>query len=178
MTFLDAPPPTADSSALDSRGGGPLHGSDANLAIGRRSYLPHKDMVSWGGQMWFLLGTKYTGVGDVNSDPDFANIVDLLSDPHVRTILLVTSVEPCSATDLAERCDASDQTVYRRLERLEEAGLVSDRIRARDDGHHDTVYTARLEHVSITLREGEFEFTIEHIHPDAADELTDLWRRF
>lgn len=114
----------------------------------------------------------------MSNDPDFPTIVELLSDSHVRTILSATSVEACSASELAERCDASDQTVYRRLERLEEAGLVSDRIRARDDGHHDTVYTASLEHVSITLRDGEFEFTIEHSQSDPADELTDLWRRF
>ena len=114
----------------------------------------------------------------MSSDPDFTIIVELLSDTHVQTILSATSVEACSASELAEQCDASDQTVYRRLERLEEAGLVSDRIRARDDGHHDTVYTARLEHVSITLRDGEFEFTIEHPQSDPADELTDLWRRF
>lgn len=114
----------------------------------------------------------------MSSDPDFTTVVELLSDAHVRTILSATSVEPCSASELAERCDASDQTVYRRLERLEEARLVADRIRARDDGHHDTVYTARLEHVSITLRDGEFEFTVEHTRSDPADELTDLWRKF
>lgn len=114
----------------------------------------------------------------MSTGPDFTTVVDLLSDRHVRTILSATSMKPCSATELAERCDASTQTIYRRLERLEETGLVSDRVRARDDGHHDTVYTARLEHVSITLHDGEFEFTIEHTHPDPADELTDLWGRF
>lgn len=147
--------------------------------MARRRYpLRHNYRGSLGSQVWVPLRTSYSGGGVVSSDPTFTTIIELLSDNHVRTILSETSVEACSASELAERCDASDQTVYRRLERLEEAGLVSDRTRARDDGHHDTVYTARLEHVSITLRDGEFEFTIEHPQPDPADELTDLWRRF
>ena len=128
--------------------------------------------------MWFSLRETPVWGGAVSSDPDFSSIVDLLSDTHARTILKATSVEPCSASELAERCDASDQTIYRRLERLEEAGLVTDKTRVRDDGHHDTVYTARLENVSITLSKGEFEFTIEHTHSDSVDELTDLWRKF
>jgi DNA-binding Lrp family transcriptional regulator len=36
-----------------------------------------------------------------------------------------TSREPTSATEIADRCDASVSTVYRRAERLQEVGLVT-----------------------------------------------------
>lgn len=105
-------------------------------------------------------------------------VVELLTDETVRTILEETSVEPLSAVELAERCETSRQTVYRRLEHLADADLVDDRTRVRQDGHHDTVYTAALEHISITLREGELRVDVERARSNPADQLTDLWRNF
>ena len=105
-------------------------------------------------------------------------IVELLNDETVRTILQETSVESLSATELAERCDASQQTLYRRLEQLEDAGLVEDRTRVRKDGHHDTVYTATLGHVSITLHDGKLRIDVERVGTEPADQLTNLWRNF
>ena len=114
----------------------------------------------------------------MSDDADLETVVSLLDDDHVRTILLVTSENPLSASELAEECDASQQTVYRRLKRLQEVGLVDDQTRVRKDGHHDTVYTATLDRVSIRLRDGAFEFELERTHTDASDELTNLWRKF
>lgn len=114
----------------------------------------------------------------MSEDADLETVVGLLDDDHVRTILEATSLEPRSASELAERCGASQQTVYRRLDRLQEAGLVTDRTRMRRDGHHDTVYAAALDEVSIRLRDGELSFELRRTRRDAADELADLWRRF
>lgn len=111
-------------------------------------------------------------------DDRLATIIELLDDETVRTILTETSVEPLSATELAGLCETSRQTVYRRLTQLEDADLVEDRTRVREDGHHDTVYRAVLERVSITLREGELQFDIERTGATPADRLTDLWRNF
>lgn len=114
----------------------------------------------------------------MSEDPDLATVVGLLDDEHARAILAATSVEPLSASELASECDASLQTVYRRLERLTAAGLVDDRTRVREDGHHDAVYAATLDRLSIALRDGSFEYELERTRGDAADELTDLWRSF
>lgn len=112
------------------------------------------------------------------SDDELAVVVALLDDETVRTVLRETSLSPRSANELAERCDASQQTVYRRLEQLEDAGLVTDQTRVRDDGHHDTVYRATLDSISIRLRDGELEFDLERREREPADQLTDLWRNF
>lgn len=178
MTFLDPPAITANSSPVVAPESRLRHELGAGMARCRTSHDHHQYRDSWGRRVWVSPRTSCSGGGVVSSDPDFTTIVELLSDTHVRTILSATSVEPYSASELVERCDASDQTIYRRLERLEEAELVSDQIRARGDGHHDTVYTAKLEHVSITLHDGEFEFSLEQTQSDPVDELTDLWGKF
>jgi DNA-binding transcriptional ArsR family regulator len=114
----------------------------------------------------------------VSEEPDMATVVGLLDDEHARTILSATSVDSLSASKLTKQCDASRQTVYRRLERLQEAGLVTSRTHLREDGHHDTVYTATFDRLSVELRNGSFEFELNRTSADASDELTELWRKF
>lgn len=114
----------------------------------------------------------------VSEDPELATVVGLLDDACVRTILTETSLEPMSADELAERCDVSRQTVYRRLDELEAADLLAERTRPRGDGHHDAVYAATLEEVRVRLHEGCLEFEIDRPRGDAVDELERLWRGF
>jgi DNA-binding transcriptional ArsR family regulator len=112
----------------------------------------------------------------VSEEPDLESVVALLDDEYARSILTATSVEPMSATELSDRCDTSLPTVYRRVERLQEAGLVTERDRLREDGHHDTVYAPVLEGFSVRLRDGRLEFDVElDEEDDAADRLTDMW---
>ena len=114
----------------------------------------------------------------VSDEPALPTLLDLLDDGHVRTILTATSVEPLSAKELSERCDVSTATIYRRLDRLTDAGLVAERTRPRSDGHHDTVYAATLDEVSIRLRDGELRFDLDHRGDDVAAPLTRLWEGF
>ena len=114
-----------------------------------------------------------------SADPSFETVADLLGDECVRQVLVATAAEPRSAAELDELIDVSRQTVYRRLERLEEAGLVGEHTRLREDGHHETVYRATLSELQIALTEDGFTFEVEvEPEPDAADELTRLWRQF
>lgn len=109
------------------------------------------------------------------ADVDLATVVALLDDEHVRSILVATSETPRSATELAARCDLSTSSIYRRLDRLTDAGLVGERTRPRPDGHHETVYTARLDRFEVTIRDGELSWEIERESDDVADQLTRLW---
>ena len=111
----------------------------------------------------------------VSEAPDLATVVDLLDDEHVRSILAATSAEPLSATELSERCDVSPSSIYRRVERLTEAGLLDDRTRPRADGHHETVYVAALDRFELVVGDGDLEWTVERRRRDVADELTRMW---
>lgn len=111
---------------------------------------------------------------DVSEEPTLETVVGLLDDEYARTILTAVSTEHMSATELADHCDCSLPTAYRRLDRLECAGLVAERTRPRSDGHHDTVYTATLDEVSIRLRDGELELAVDR-RDDPAGRLAELW---
>jgi DNA-binding transcriptional ArsR family regulator len=59
-----------------------------------------------------------------------------LDDEYTRRLLATLDGEPLPAAALVDRCEMSRATVYRRLDRLEEAGLVTSRLRYDPDGHH------------------------------------------
>ncbi|WP_121821541.1 ArsR/SmtB family transcription factor [Halostella salina] len=118
----------------------------------------------------------------MSEDRDLADVLDALSDEYARAILAETSTEPMSAKTLSERCDASLPTVYRRIERLQEHDLVTERTRMKPDGGHHKVYTATLSSLTIDLDDGEYEATVERTDraadldaDDAADRLTYMW---
>jgi DNA-binding Lrp family transcriptional regulator len=121
----------------------------------------------------------------VSDDPDLETVAELLDDAYAREILTATSIEPMTANRLSERCDASRSTVYRRTERLVDAGLLGERTRPRADGHHDTVYYATLDRfevepaavgeVEVRLRDGELHVEVDRVRGDLADGLTALW---
>lgn len=114
----------------------------------------------------------------MTDDPDLSTVADLLADEYVQRILAATSVEPKSRTELSDVCDASLQTVSRRIEDLEAADLVREETRARRDGHHDAVYVASLDSFEVRLRDGDLEHDVQRMDRDMTDELQRLWSKF
>lgn len=112
----------------------------------------------------------------MSEDPDLQTVADVLGDDTARAILTATSVEPMSATELSDHCEVDVSTAYRWTDRLHEAGLLAERTRPREDGHHDAVYVATLAELSIRLDNGdlEVEMTTDDDR-DRADRLTSMW---
>jgi DNA-binding transcriptional ArsR family regulator len=118
----------------------------------------------------------------VSEDWDLAAVLDLLSDEYARAILAATSVEPMSANELSDQCDASPPTVYRRIEWLQEYELLEEQTRVELSGNHHKVYSATLDEFSMDLDDGAFEATIERTsradfpaEADTADRFTRMW---
>lgn len=103
-----------------------------------------------------------------------AEVVGLLEDDVARTILAATSVDAMSAGDLADRCDVSEPTVYRRLERLRAADLVAEGTELDPGGDHYTVYRARFRRLLVELQRGEYDVDID-LAEDPADRFTRLF---
>jgi DNA-binding transcriptional ArsR family regulator len=80
-----------------------------------------------------------------------ATLLELLEDDYARRILAAVADDPRPARDLMDACDASRATVYRRLNRLEEADLVAARTTVHPDGHHRKVFEATIEEATIAL---------------------------
>ncbi|MFA1610537.1 ArsR/SmtB family transcription factor [Halobellus rubicundus] len=120
----------------------------------------------------------------MSEDPDPGDILDILSDDYARAILAATSVKPMSAQQLADECEMSEPTVYRRVERLREHDLLEERTEVRSDGNHYGVYAATLSELSIELEEGRFEADVTRREPasfpgeresDTADRFRKMW---
>jgi AcrR family transcriptional regulator len=101
-------------------------------------------------------------------------VASLLEDDVARAILAATSVDAMSANDLAERCDVSEPTVYRRLEQLQETDLIVEETELDPDGDHYNVYRARFRRLLVELQRGDYEVDLI-LAEDPADRFTRLF---
>ncbi|WP_327053582.1 ArsR/SmtB family transcription factor [Halomicrococcus gelatinilyticus] len=120
----------------------------------------------------------------MSEDSPLGELLDVLSDEYARDILAATSVKPMSAQQLADECEMSKPTVYRRVERLQAHGLLDEQTRVRTSNNHYSVYTATLSEVSIELDSGTFEAAVRHTddesfpgerESDTADRFRKMW---
>ncbi len=120
----------------------------------------------------------------MSEDWELAEVLDLLSDEYARSILAATSVEPMSAKQLSEQCNASLPTVYRRIEWLQEHELIEERTKVELSGNHHKVYSATLDEFAMDLDDGGYEATIQRTSraefpgedaDDTADRFTKMW---
>ncbi|MGB9930877.1 ArsR/SmtB family transcription factor [Haloarcula amylolytica] len=101
-------------------------------------------------------------------------ILDTIGDKHARRVLAAISREPQSAKELAEECDLSLPTVYRRIELLEEYDLVTDRTLVAEDGNHYKVYESNFESTVISLEDEEYKVRI-YREENLPDRFSQLW---
>lgn len=110
----------------------------------------------------------------MSEDADIDSIAALLDDECARCILVRTRTKAMPAPDLADHCDVSGPTVYRRLSDLEEQKLVVKRIRPDEDGHHASVYRANLDRVTVRLTGEGFDVRVDRTREAMADRFTRL----
>mgnify|MGYP006284650263 FL=1 len=120
----------------------------------------------------------------MSEDPALGELLDVLSDEYARDILAATSIRPMSAQQLADECEMSKPTVYRRVERLQAYGLLDEQTKVRTSNNHYSVYTATLSEVSIELDTGSFEAAVTRTdgesfpgedESDTADRFRKMW---
>lgn len=80
-----------------------------------------------------------------------------------------------SASTLRDSYDMSLPTIYRRVERLQEFDLLTERTEIdTTGGHHRSVYEANLEHIDVDLDDGALDVAVR-LREDAVDRFTNLW---
>jgi len=86
-----------------------------------------------------------------NDEPavDVTEVLALLSDEYAREILNVLVEESLSARALSERVDMSRPTVYRRLNRLESAGVIESSMVIDPEGHHRKRFSVVLDRMQL-----------------------------
>jgi len=78
-------------------------------------------------------------------------VVSVLSDEYAREVLRALVAEPLSARDLVDRLDMSRATVYRRLDRLESAGILRSSLRIDPEGHHRKRYRVVVDRLQFCV---------------------------
>jgi len=94
-------------------------------------------------------------------DPACEEIIELLSDEYTNRLLDVLSVEQRPARELLDTCNMSRATVYRRLNRLADHGLVTTDTQLHPDGHHRKVFSTMLEGISVEFIDDEITVCLE-----------------
>ena len=103
-------------------------------------------------------------------------ILALLDDDYARAILRETVSQAKSAKELSDACDVSLSTVYRRTERLVEAGLLAERRMTPLDQAHYSLYEAQLDELTVRLTADGLAIDMtEKPTGDLADRFTEMW---
>jgi DNA-binding transcriptional ArsR family regulator len=123
----------------------------------------------------YIEGDTIEGTMDVGGSPK--EVVDLVSDDYAWQILAETREDDRSAETLSETCDADPSTIYRRIERLEEAELLEAEQQLDPGGHHYKTYRANLDAIHVHLDEEGFTVEIDRREPPA-DRFTRLYEGF
>lgn len=115
--------------------------------------------------------TRPPETGTVSSDEssqrapvDADTLLALLGDDYAYQILKAVVDRPRTGREIRETTGVSKATVYRRLDRLEEAGIVDSTMHLDEDGHHCKRFHAVTQSIQVQFDEDEFTARIE---PDA-----------
>jgi predicted transcriptional regulator len=92
--------------------------------------------------------------------------LELLDDEYTREILAALGTGPQEGRELDDRCSASRATIYRRLNRLEEAGLVTTEMALDADGHHRKRFCLVRDRLTVAITDGAITVTA---HPKTAE---------
>lgn len=104
-------------------------------------------------------------------DPD--DIFEVLASEDVRRILVATSVRPMSVKELADICDRSLATIYRRVQAMEDYDLLSEELARDPDGTQYNEYKSDLNEITISVDEGRLNVNID-IEKDTVDQFAEL----
>jgi DNA-binding transcriptional ArsR family regulator len=108
----------------------------------------------------------------VPSEWDPETVFDVLGNEHARQILALASVKPVSADELAAHTDASQPTVYRRVNVLKEYDMLAEQRTLDEEGNHYKTYRTSLEEACFAVEDGGFTVEVEH-RRDLVDRFSD-----
>ena len=82
------------------------------------------------------------------------DVLDVLGDEPTRQIIETLS-EPMTANELSEACDIPLSTMYRKLDHLTEASLVTESTQIRQGGQHTTRYQLDFSEIGVWVSEDQ-----------------------
>ena len=113
----------------------------------------------------------------MNSDPGDEEIVfELLANKYSRTILSLTSIKECSASQLSQELDIPLATVYRKLKLMESTGLIRHvKTIINLSGNEEKFYRCAIREATVHIHDGIF--SVDFKKEDHSDKIIRLWKR-
>lgn len=87
-------------------------------------------------------------------------VLDLFGDEYTRRVFEAVSEQPRGGRAVAQAADVSRPTAYRRLNDLQDAGLVTSEYHVASDGHHREQFSASAQHLSVSLDDGDIKAAV------------------
>lgn len=103
------------------------------------------------------------------------DILHAITDENARQILALARLDPVSAEELADRCEASLPTIYRRIDELLEYGLLEEQVRLDPEGNHYRVFETDVERISLLIEPGRFGVEVQ-FERDLVDKFGAFWQ--
>lgn len=79
-----------------------------------------------------------------------------------------------SAQELADHCDTSLPTIYRRINALLEYDLLQEETQIDEDGNHYKTFETNLERIVFEINDGAVDIDIE-LRKDLVDQFDEFW---
>lgn len=96
-----------------------------------------------------------------------ADLLELLGDEYTRRVLYAVTEQPRTGREIIDAADVSKATAYRRLDRLQDAGLVDSETEIDPDGHHRKQFYAVVEQFCFEVDENGYTASVRTDSADA-----------
>lgn len=101
------------------------------------------------------------------------DVFDVLASDTAREVLALASVRAVSADDLAEHCEVSLPTIYRRTNALVEYDLLAERTEIDEHGNHYKTFETTLDRLCVEIEDGTIDVDVE-----TSRDLVDQFEQF
>ncbi len=113
----------------------------------------------------------------MNSNPNDEEVVfELLANKYSRTILSLTSIKECSASQLSEELGIPLATVYRKIKLMESSGLLQHvKTIINLSGNEEKYYRCAIREATVNIHKGILSLVFKK--EDHSDKIIRLWKR-
>jgi predicted transcriptional regulator len=99
--------------------------------------------------------------GTEGREYDAESLLELLGDEYTQRVLAAIGDDAVTGSELIDRSGVSKATAYRRLDDLQDAGLVESALHIDPDGHHCEQYQLAVDQLEISFGPEGFDVTVD-----------------
>jgi len=105
---------------------------------------------------------------------DAEELLTLLGDSYTQRVLAALGDDTLTGREIIEQAEISKATVYRRLDELQDAGIVEASLRLDPNGHHCEQYQIVAESLTVSIDGDGFDAAVTQ--PDESGLSSQLFK--